>query len=644
VTEPQQPNVRLPILVPPRPASVHEVASRTDTGRQIRRNYDAVSVFALSLPADDLDLVVLAVADGLGVHARGSTASVVAVEAFSDAFTRHAATLVPGSRWQRNLASILETAFGETNTAILRLGGRGVEDPATTLTVAVIIGDWLCAAHVGNSRVYRLANHELEQLTEDHAAEPEALLTPLQEDILAPTDGGHLASALGVAESSTPSVLFRHIATGDVIAVTSDGLHGLVEGDDLARMLNASRPLEEIAGKLVAAARSRGGEDNISVALARVGSVDVALPEPSIQAERLYGSVAASLLPRYQAEPPARWLPDRIGLVVGLLVSLALVGGFVWWDDYRAATASKAPSVIVMADTSWRIRGDAVAPVAVATAPTDTAVRRIAVPDSASVPTASGAARAAGAAGDCAPGAPVATCAPSVSGTGTPDAAAPAAPAALPAPTRTAAAPATPDSETRRRQVRDSIEAERRAGSDEQHRLESLAVVTAAAARLAQEQRVRDSVANAARQAREEQEARDRQAAEARTEQRTRDEQVERERLRDTRVASGHTALTVWLQNLVRAIDAGDEKAAALASGPPRFAEFVGSNHPRTTDARTMTAQVDEDSGQATAQWTLRWRTNFGTTSQRQMQAQATIARDGENWHVVGWKILEGAP
>ncbi len=375
MTEPQQPNVRLPILVPPRPASVHEVASRTDTGRQIRRNYDAVSVFALSLPADDLDLVVLAVADGLGVHARGSTASVVAVEAFGDAFTRHAATLATGPRWQRNLAAILEAAFADTNTAVLRLGGRGVEDPATTLTAAVIIGDWLCAAHVGNSRVYRLADHELEQLTEDHAADPEALLTPLQEDILAPTDGGHLACALGVTESTTPSILFRHIATGDVIAVTSDGLHGLLEGDDLARMLNASRPLEEIAGKLVAAARSRGGDDNISVALARVGALDATLPEPSVQAERLYGSVAASLLPRYQAEPPARWLPDRIGLVVGLLVSLALLGGFVWWDDYRAATASKAPSVIVMADSTWRTRGDAAAPVTVPAKRPDTLVR-----------------------------------------------------------------------------------------------------------------------------------------------------------------------------------------------------------------------------------------------------------------------------
>ncbi len=155
---------------------------------------------------------------------------------------------------------------------------------------------------------------------------------------------------------------------------------------------------------------------------------------------------------------------------------------------------------------------------------------------------------------------------------------------------------------------------------------------------------MRDSVANAARQAREEQEARDRQAAEARADQRTREEQAERERLRDTRVASGHAALAAWLQNLVRAIDAGDEKAAALASGPPRFAEFVGSNHPRTTDARMVTDDVDEASGQATAQWTLRWRTNFGTTSQRQMRAQATVTREGENWHVVGWTILEGAP
>jgi hypothetical protein len=61
-----QHQVRFPILAPPRPTSVHEVASASDLGRRQRRNEDAVVVFALSLPQDDLDIVVLAVEFGIG--------------------------------------------------------------------------------------------------------------------------------------------------------------------------------------------------------------------------------------------------------------------------------------------------------------------------------------------------------------------------------------------------------------------------------------------------------------------------------------------------------------------------------------------------------------------------------------------------
>ena len=168
---------------------MHEVASASDLGRRLRRNEDAVAVFALSLPQDDLDIVVLAVADGLGEHARGSNASVVAVEAFGDALSGLVGSLLIGPRWQFGLAEIVETAIAETNAKVRAMKPNAKGQPAaTTLTAAVLAGDWLCAAHVGNSRVYRLSGNELEQLTEDHAREPLALLTPPREDMLTVND------------------------------------------------------------------------------------------------------------------------------------------------------------------------------------------------------------------------------------------------------------------------------------------------------------------------------------------------------------------------------------------------------------------------------------------------------------------------
>ena len=69
-------------------------------GRRRRRNEDAVAVFALGLPQEDLDIVVLAVADGLGEHARGTGTSAVAVEAFGDALGGLVGSLLIGPRWQ----------------------------------------------------------------------------------------------------------------------------------------------------------------------------------------------------------------------------------------------------------------------------------------------------------------------------------------------------------------------------------------------------------------------------------------------------------------------------------------------------------------------------------------------------------------
>lgn len=112
---------RFPILAPPRPTTVHEVASASDKGRRQRRNEDAVSVFALSLPQDEVDIVVLSVADGLAEHARGHGTSAVAVEVFGDALSGMIGGLAIGPRWQYGLAEVLESALAETNGRIQAL-------------------------------------------------------------------------------------------------------------------------------------------------------------------------------------------------------------------------------------------------------------------------------------------------------------------------------------------------------------------------------------------------------------------------------------------------------------------------------------------------------------------------------------------
>lgn len=600
-------------MSPPRPTAVHDVASASDAGRRQRRNEDAVGVFGLSLSQEELDLVVLAVADGLGEHARGQGASSVAVEAFSDAFGAIAGSLTIDPRWQFGLADIVEAAFAETNGKVRALpaNGRG-QAAAATLTTAVLMGDWLCAAHVGNSRVYRLSGNELEQLTEDHAREPLALLTPPREDMLTVNDTGRLASALGVTDVPTPSVLFRRIAQGDVLLVCSDGLHEQVEGDELARLLNAPGSLDDIASSLIAVANARGGDDNISVCLARVGKLTIRLPEPDVRTERLYGDVAATILPRFQAEVPRQWLPDRIGLVAGFLVSLAVLAGFVYWDEYKAGKAGASGAaaeekVVATADSSWRIAPPVAAPVAVVPAPASAPAPAPVVVDTTPLP--------------AAVKVPAAAVTESIAA---------------------AAALKKEAAEARVARARDSLVEARMAESERQRR-DSIALADAAAVAAA-EQRSRDSAAAADKRRRDSIEAQERVEAQARAVAQAETARQAQERLHETRLASGRTALNGWLQRVASAVSSGESRAAVLQAGPASFAEFVEKNNPKISDASITSVEVDESSGEATAEWVLKWRSNFGTATQRRVKAAATVVRDGENWRLLGWKILEGGP
>lgn len=616
---PESPHqVRFPIMSPPRPTTVHEVASASESGRRQRRNDDAVAVFALGLPQEELDIVVLAVADGLGEHARGTGTSAVAVEAFGDALGGLVGSLPIGPRWQFAVAEIVEAAVADTNAKIRALPHTNRGDPAaTTLTAAVLLGNWLCAVHVGNSRVYRLSNNELEQLTEDHAREPKALLTPPRDDMLTINETGRLASALGVSDVATPSVLFRRIAPGDVVAVCSDGLHGQVGGEELARLLNASGPLDDIATGLVSAANAHGGDDNISVCLARVGKLTTRLPEPDERARQLYGDVAATILPRYQAEKTRQWLPDRIGLVAGFLVSLVALAGFVLWDQYKTVKAEKAgTTTVAVVDSAWSA-APATAPVVPAPPPVVPPVVAAAAPES--IRTAPAAAEVVKA----------------------PDRVKPA-PAAAVAESIAAATALTRAAEAKVRKVRDSL-AEARMAEVEQQRRDSVALAVAAAARMA-EQRARDSVTSAEKRKRDSIEAQERVEAQARAAQQAEEARQAQERQRETRLASGRAALNGWLQRVVSAVSNGQTGAAVMTAGPASFGEFVAKNSPKISDASVTSIEVDESSGAATAEWVLKWKSNFGTATQRRVKASATVVRDGETWRLLGWKILEGEP
>ncbi len=201
---------------------------------------------ALALEEDPAKGLLLAVADGLGGLADGEVASQLAVETLLGSFRQ----ADPADRaWIEEAARAANAAVFAVNL-IRPLSGQ----MATTLTACLIRPPRLLAAHVGDSRLYRLRGGRLERLTTDHSSSRHVL-----------------TRAAGLDPKVEIDVLESGTEPGDVYLVCSDGLHGTVPEEVLRRSLGAGGAPEACCRALVEAANSLGGPDNITLAVARIG-------------------------------------------------------------------------------------------------------------------------------------------------------------------------------------------------------------------------------------------------------------------------------------------------------------------------------------------------------------------------------------
>ncbi len=210
---------------------------------------------------------VFVVADGMGAHAAGELASKLATDYIPLAYNKLGDLTPPEA-----LLEAVEQANSHINA-------RGEADPSfrgmgTTLDTLVILPQGALIAHVGDSRVYRLRDECLEQLTFDHSLVWEMRAA------------GHLPEN----EEDVPSFIPRNVITrsmgpnpdvqvdiegpfpihpGDTFLLCSDGLTGRVNDTEIGQILD-SLASEEAAQALIHLANLRGGPDNITVVIARV--------------------------------------------------------------------------------------------------------------------------------------------------------------------------------------------------------------------------------------------------------------------------------------------------------------------------------------------------------------------------------------
>ncbi|MBK7815615.1 MAG: Stp1/IreP family PP2C-type Ser/Thr phosphatase [Rhodocyclaceae bacterium] len=242
-----------------------EIVTRTDAGRVRPHNEDAVFGDAAA------GLVILA--DGMGGYNAGEMASGLATMMLRTALPK---ALAAGGKVSPG--AVLPAEIGLVNAAILRAAesqpryaGMG-----TTLVVAVFRDDQMTVAHVGDSRLYRWRNGELRLLTRDHSVLREQLDSGIitAEQARQSRNRNLLTRALGVDPVVEPELAEHAVEPGDVYLLCSDGLNDMVEDGDIAAMLvSQSERLAACAAELVRAANDRGGRDNVSVALVRVGQV-----------------------------------------------------------------------------------------------------------------------------------------------------------------------------------------------------------------------------------------------------------------------------------------------------------------------------------------------------------------------------------
>jgi protein phosphatase len=244
-----------------------EFACRTHRGIVRKGNEDAVGVY----PEHHLAIV----ADGVGGASAGEVASRMAVDLISERFIKRAP-----SRTESRIAQLLtEAAVDEANGAIVRHARAEPEcsGMGTTVVLAFFGEGWLVYGHVGDSRMYRLRDGELKQLTRDHSFIQEVVDQGFFPTLADAREYGItdnvLTRALGSAAHIKATTAIDELAEGDLYLLCSDGLTGMVPYEELQNVLRAAGTLETVADTLIKLACKRGGVDNITVALVRVNRV-----------------------------------------------------------------------------------------------------------------------------------------------------------------------------------------------------------------------------------------------------------------------------------------------------------------------------------------------------------------------------------
>ncbi|HET9882158.1 MAG TPA: Stp1/IreP family PP2C-type Ser/Thr phosphatase [Candidatus Binatia bacterium] len=221
------------------------------------------------------------VADGMGGAQAGEVASRMAVETVGRNFIDALGKQVVVD--QQSLITALTETIREANELIFQQGQKRTElnGMGTTLTAAIVLGGTILFAQLGDSRAYLARKGVISQMTKDQSLVAQMVasgsLTP--EEAKTHPKRNVILQALGIQSQVDVAITLAELRRGDQIVLCSDGLSGKVDAEEIKEFLEKFEPKAACQG-LVRMARERGGEDNITVIVARFNGDGLSEPSP----------------------------------------------------------------------------------------------------------------------------------------------------------------------------------------------------------------------------------------------------------------------------------------------------------------------------------------------------------------------------
>lgn len=238
-------------------------AIKSDVGQRRKVNEDAAGYFE-----SKNHIPLMMVCDGIGGHNAGEIASAMALMSI-------------GQAWEKTEFNDVEEVYQwliqkitEANEAIFNRSAQ-YEDlygMGTTLVAAIVIGNQLMIANVGDSRAYVLRNFQLKQLTEDQSLVNALLksgeITPKEAENH--PNKNIVTQSLGVTSSVEIDFVRMTVKDEDTLLLCSDGLSDMLSLEEIRNVMNHYSDVNQQVEKAIEEANEAGGRDNITVAIAKI--------------------------------------------------------------------------------------------------------------------------------------------------------------------------------------------------------------------------------------------------------------------------------------------------------------------------------------------------------------------------------------